>query len=1098
MQLKTVLTGGLALLWCGLAAIAAAPQGDKAPAAETPITAEVEEFFEKSVRPVLAEQCYACHGDKLQQSGFRADSRAAIMKGTDAGLPGMVPGDPDKSLLIQVIRFDGKVKMPPQGKMSDEAIAVLTEWVRMGAPWPGDAAPDAPKPQDLAREHWAFQPVQKPEPPRVRNEKWVQTPVDRFILSKLEEKGMRPAPQADRRTLIRRAYFVLLGLPPSPEEVETFANDPAPDAYAKLIDRLLDSPHYGERWARHWLDVARYADSKGYVFVEERRYPFAYTYRDWVTRAFNDDLPYDQFLVQQIAADQLELKEDRAALAAMGFLTLGRRFLNNVHDIVDDRIDVVFRGTQGLTVSCARCHDHKYDPISIRDYYSLYGVFRSSVEPQELPLLAEPERSESYLKFERELKKLQGEADAYLREQHQLVLQEAREKVAQAMLAASEMMGGRREARDLAQKHDLPAPLITRWKQFMDSTARNHHPIFAPWHAFLELPEEQFAEKAAEALNALRADSNRILEREVAAAFEGAPPASLQEAAERYAAVFAGAKSDELRHALDSIGGPLNIAVGDTEPFLKRDARDRLRSLRQKVDAFSADSPEAPPRAMILADASEPFNPRVFLRGNPNNPGDEVPRQFLSLLEGEPQPFEKGSGRLEMAQRIVAPDNPLTARVMVNRVWLQHFGNGIVTTPSDFGLRSDDPSHPELLDFLASYFVENGWSLKKLHRIILNSATFQQTSEVAPTLAQRYSRLDPENTLLWRANRRRLEFEAMRDSLLAVSGKLDTTVGGAAVDITKEPFPARRTLYGFIDRQNLPGLFRTFDFASPDTHTPQRFTTTVPQQALFMMNSPFVVEQARLLLERPEIAAEKVPFQRVRQLYRIVLGREPTRDEVNLAIRYVNQSSAASTRRTQEGPWQYGYGAVDPETGAVRSFTTMPHFTGAVWQGGGELPDPTLGWVSLTAEGGHPGNDLSHATIRRWVAPQEGTVRIGGKIEHPAAEGDGIRAVVYASRGGVLGSWVVHNGSAEASVDRLKVQAGDTIDFVADCRGDTAHDSFKWSPTVEMLKEGSGEQSVARQWSAKSEFRGPPPQPLDPWQRYAQVLLMSNEFMFID
>jgi hypothetical protein len=583
--------------------------------------------------------------------------------------------------------------------------------------------------------------------------------VDRFILAKLAEKGLRLAPPADKRTLLRRATFDLLGLPPTPAEVAAFEADTSPDAFARVVDRLLASPHYGERWSRHWLDIARYADSKGYVFQEERRYPFAYTYRDYVIRAFNEDLPYDQFICQQLAADQMNLGSDQRPLAAMGYLTLGRRFLNNQPDIIDDRIDVVTRGLMGLTVSCARCHDHKFDPISIKDYYALYGVFASSREPRELPLLGEPRKTEAYLAFDRELKTRQQKVTDFLTKKRQEVL---------------------------ARRTDVPQTVTL----------------------------------------------------------------------------------EELRRYLD------------------RAEREQLVALRRRVDEWQANSPAAAPRAMVLVDAAQPVTPHVFKRGNPNYPGPEVERRFLEVLAttDPPPPFHHGSGRLELAQAIASPDNPLTARVLVNRVWMHHFGAGLVRTPGDFGLRGEPPTHPELLDYLAATFVEQGWSIKKLHRLIMLSAVYQQSSSDDP----RGLESDIDNRLLWKMNRRRLEFEAMRDSLLAYAGSLDMTQGGPAVDLVKAPFSPRRSVYGFIDRQNLPGLFRTFDLASPDTCTVQRHTTTVPQQALFLMNSPFVIEQARRLAARPELLACPTPAQRLEQLYRILYGRSPQPDEQALALEFLH------------------------------------------------------------------------------------------------------------------------------------------------------------------------------------------------------------------
>ncbi|MHB1423834.1 MAG: PSD1 and planctomycete cytochrome C domain-containing protein [Gemmataceae bacterium] len=713
------------------------------------------EYFEKHIRPVLAERCQSCHGPKRQQGGLRLDSGAAMLKGSDNGAV-VVPGQPDKSLLVKAIRYDGDVQMPPKGKLADEAIVHLTEWVKMGAPWPEDAVKADASSQSVAevrRTHWAFQPVRKPNLPAVKKAAWVKTPIDAFVLAGLEAKGLMPTPAADRRTLIRRVTLDLHGLPPGPEEATAFESDRSPDAYARLVDRLLASPRYGERWGRHWLDVARYADSKGYLFEEERRFPFAYTYRDYVIRSLNEDLPYDRFVLQQLAADQLPLGEDKRSLAALGYLTLGRRFLNNIHDIIDDRIDVTMRGLQAMTVGCARCHDHKFDPIPQKDYYSLYGVFASSVEPKELPLIGQPEQTADLAAFEKELAKRKAEVEKY----------------------------------------------------------RTEH-------------------------------------------------------------------KDEL-------------AKGN------RKFRDGLRALQKKVDQWQVTAPAAPPRAMVLIDTPSPQTPQIFLRGNPNNRGPSVPRQFLEVVAGtNRQPFRQGSGRLELAKSIADRNNPLTARVLVNRVWLHHFGAGLVRTPSDFGLRGDPPTHPELLDWLAAAFMDSGWSIKKLHRLILLSNTYQQASRDDPGLL----RSDPENRLLARMNRRRLDFESMRDSLLAVAGRLDETIGGRAVELTTVPFSRRRSVYGFIDRQNLPGLFRTFDFASPDTSTPQRYTTTVPQQALFLMNSPFVLEQARHFLQRPDVAGQTKDEAKINRMYQLAYARAAEADEIALGLRFLaeTRTSAETTKGT--------------------------------------------------------------------------------------------------------------------------------------------------------------------------------------------------------
>ncbi len=499
---------------------------------------------------------------------------------------------------------------------------------------------------------------------------------------------------------------------------------------------------------------------------------------------------------------------------------------------------------------------------------------------------------------------------------------------------------------------------------------------------------------------------------------------------------------------------------------------------------------------MALVDNPNPTKPHVFIRGNPNNPGPEVPRQFVEVLAGpNRKPFEKGSGRLELAQAIASPDNPLTARVIVNRVWMYHFGAPLVRTPSDFGLRSEPPSHPELLDYLAWRFVGEGWSLKKLHRLIMLSSVYQQSSDQNARAAKE----DPANQLLWHMNRKRLDFESMRDTFLALAGSLDLAEGGRAVDLTTEPFTSRRTVYGFVERQNLPGLFRTFDFASPDTTSPQRFLTTVPQQALFLMNSPFIVQQAGKLIARPEVKRASTPEQRIQELHRLCFQRSPDAEEVALGKRFIDIQSELVKAAADIPVWQYGWGEFDTKAKRTKSFTNLPHFNSYSWQGSTNLPDAILGWVLLNSEGGHPGNDQQHAAIRRWTAPRDGTVTISGELYHPEGKGDGVRARVVSSATGVAGEWTAFHSKATTQVGKLHVKRGDFIDFITDCREGVSYDTFTWAPRIKF--EGAARPEDRAEWDAKADFAGPPkekPKSLDPWQKYAQILLLANETMFVD
>ena len=872
------------------------------------------EFFEKKVRPVLAEQCYSCHGAKKQSAGLRLDTAAGLKQGADDG-PVVVPGDPTKSRLVTSVSRAGDFPMPPKAPLSPDAVAALTEWVMMGAPFPADVAgPVAADP----RKHWAFQPVRDQALPAIRNPNAdIRNEIDRFVVAKLDEKGLALSPRADRRTLVRRAYYDLTGLPPTAAEVAAFEKDDSPVAFEAVIDKLLASPHYGERWGRYWLDVARYADTKGYVFQEDRNFAFAYAYRDYVVRTFNEDKPFDQFVIEQLAADKLPPGGDQRALAAMGYLTLGRRFLNDTHDIIDDRIDVVSRGLMGLTVSCARCHDHKFDPIPTKDYYSLYGVFASSVEPKELPLIGAAARTPVTEAFEAEIAKREAEYAAEVAKRHAAAVAKLRtaDAVADYLRAAFDAKG--KPADQLPaflRERDLNRLVFDKWKAYAAGQVAAGSPVFAPLAALHALPEAEFAAKATGVIAAARNDPKKPAHPLVVKALADAKPKTFKEAAVAVGKLLAAPPAGDAALAVLGAGGPTDLSVADFDKFMNRLDRDQLAAARRKIESFKASNPAAPPRAHVLNDAPTPFNSYVFLRGNAAAHGPTVPRQMLEITAGPARkPFAGGSGRLDLAKAIANPDNPLTARVFVNRVWLGHFGAGLVRTPSDFGVRSDPPTHPELLDWLAKRFVTDGWSVKRLHKLVMLSATYQQASAmrnaelgrrteipVGPTAALSgfpvlipHSEFriphsdDPDNRMLAHQNRRRLDFEAMRDSLLAASGKLDRTVGGRAVDLFKAPFPTRRSVYGVTDRTSFPGTLRAFDVASPDQHSPQRFQTTVPQQALFLLNSPFVAEQAKALAARPDVTASKHPGEKVVALYRAALGRDPTPGELALGRAFV-------------------------------------------------------------------------------------------------------------------------------------------------------------------------------------------------------------------
>jgi cytochrome c553 len=903
-------------------------------------------LFEAKIRPVLVQHCYKCHSAqaKRPKGGLLLDTREGMLKGGETG-PALAPGKPGESLLLKAIRYgDEDLKMPPAGKLPPAVIADFERWIALGAPDPrGGKAAVVTKGKTIdfaaARKHWAYQPIKRPPLPAVQHKDWPINPIDYFILARLEKEGLTPSPEADRRTLLRRLYFDLIGLPPTRAEVAAFEQDPSPDAYEKVVDRLLASPRYGERWARHWLDVARYADTKDGVLMygADRIRPYAYTYRDYVIKAFNEDLPFDRFLVEQLAADQIEPKVEPSHLAAMGFLTLGRMFDNNIHDVIDDRIDVVTRGLLGLTVACARCHDHKYDAISQKDYYALYGVFASSEEPLELPLIDKADRPD-YAAFEKQAEPKQKKLQQFRDQQYALLSEQARRRVGDYLMRVATKPPDLQETAIFflsLSPEDLRPQIVARWRRYLSRPERADDPVFGPWYELMKQPETDFAKEAADVLQRWQARPTGTSKGQfnplVRQALAGAKLQSRADVARVYGQLLVRVY-DESRRAgstgprtgdvsslsrlkgltppaqqlFDLVAGrdsPCYFPKSHTWLYMSRSEKDSYGSMRTALDRLAVQSPNATPRAMVLVDAPELYEPRVFVRGNPAQPGQPVPRRFLQLLAGdEPPPFKHGSGRLDLARAIVAPDNPLTSRVLVNRVWMYHLGEPLVSTPSDFGTRSTPPTHPELLDWLAWTFQHQGWSLKKLHRLIVLSRTYRQASFDRPACR----RADPENRLLWRAHRQRLDFEAMRDTMLALAGRLDVRLGGQPVDLVANPLSRRRTVYGLVDRQSLPAMYRAFDFAQPDQSVERRTMTTVPQQALFGLNSAFMIEQAKALAARPEVTSAKTPPERITALYRIVLTRDPGPSEVQAALRFLAEIEAARQRpgHSQLDPWQ--------------------------------------------------------------------------------------------------------------------------------------------------------------------------------------------------
>jgi hypothetical protein len=609
--------------------------------------------------------------------------------------------------------------------------------------------------------------------------------------------------------------------------------------------------------------------------------------------------------MEQLAADRL-VGEDKRPLRAMGYLTVGGRFMNNTHDIIDDRIDVVTRGLMGLTVGCARCHDHKFDPIPTRDYYSLYGVFASSDEPTVQPLYEPPPKTEVYEKFAKGMVERETKLRDFVKRKRDELAAGQRKRAAEYLLAAHAIKDrpGQEDFMLLADGNDINPKMIVRWQAFLNQLRRSKNAVFVPWHRFADIPEAEFAKRA----EATAADP-------VVAEMFNTPPKSMTDVANRYAMLLSAAQArmdasfltggvgnldidPDIAAILRDPSYPPNVRIGDygdLDLLPDRPAQGELQKFRKDVETWRSTDAGAPPRAMVLHDAAEPMTPRIFNRGNPYNLGAAVPRQFIECIAPERKPFAEGSGRLELAKAIVDPKNPLTARVFVNRVWQHLFGRGIVTTPGDFGLRGDPPSHPELLDHLASTFVADGWSVKRLIKRVVLSSTYRQTSEYSVVSSQ-YS-VDPDNSLFWRANRRRIGFEPMRDSLLVAAGKLNRKVGGPSVQNFLANNATRRTMYAHFDRLNVPGVYRTFDYPSPDATSAKRDQTTVPPQALFLMNHPFVAECAKNVTLRPDVAAIADQNKRLDRVFAILYGRQPTDRERSLANEILGSEPAKNWPR---------------------------------------------------------------------------------------------------------------------------------------------------------------------------------------------------------
>jgi hypothetical protein len=1018
--------------------------GTVAPARAAEPSPEGVEFFEKKIRPLLTDNCFRCHSrDAKQKAHLRLDSRTAMMKGGDNG-SALKPGDPEGSLIVKAVRYTGTIKMPKNSKMSDEAIADLTAWVKMGAPWPGgdekDTTSNAPKEFDLKEraKHWAFQPLKPGEPPAVKDTNWPRNTIDCYILAKLEANKLTPAAPADKRTLLRRVTFDLTGLPPTPAEIDTFLADDSPEAYEKVVNRLLDSPRYGERWARHWLDLVRYAETYGHEFDFEM--PEAYEYRDYVIRAFNNDLPYDQFVTEHIAGDLLPAPRRHPkdhfneSILGTGFWYLGEAahspvdVRQNQADHLDNQIDVFGKTFLGLTIACARCHDHKFDAIGTKDYYALAGYLESSryqrafiddpqptreivkrlrdVKTEAQPLaiavsahtllshldalpdaakadpllkpyveLANADEKQFKVKRKELADRLKGERDravafdskaihfddfakqAYadwfvtgqafgdapsksgdviLRLDDRLPVQHVfRSGVPHGGLVSGKLQGALRSRTFRIEKdhvlyhlagHDVSVNLIIDGYQLIRDPiyggltftvnqrdrfgwAVQNLSMWKGHNAYIEFLDDGDGWVALDQIlfadSASPADApNRVLSRliedlalDTPVKFKEKLQSLLREVVEQWRS-DALAMNNDLAERIEILNALLNSTwPGGMNTSPKE--LERLKDLQKRHVEIEA-TISKPRRAMAMADGSG-INEHVFIRGSHKSLGPDSPRQLLEAIGGPNQAAPpRGSGRLELAKRMIDDANSQLSRVMVNRLWQHHFGEGIVASSDNFGVLGQMPTNQELLDYLATEFVRQGWSIKKMDRLMVLSNTYRMASRSDTKTDE----ADPQNKLLHRMPVRRLEAECIRDSILAVSGRLDDKMFGPSVPPHLTPFmqgrgrPAgsgpldgdgRRSIYLGVRRNFLNPMFLAFDYPIPFTTIGHRTVSNVPAQALTMMNNPFIVEEAQRWAKRVLAEQDLTAAQRVEKMYVSAFARPPSEKELNEALMFLEE-----------------------------------------------------------------------------------------------------------------------------------------------------------------------------------------------------------------
>ena len=951
-----------------------------------PAMGDDELTFEKDIRPIFRAHCYDCHGATEDVKG-KLDLRLVrfLQKGGESGAA-IVPGKPGESYLLDRLRSG---EMPPgENNVRAREFSIIENWIA------GGAKTSRPEPESIPpglgitfeeRSFWSFQPIKRPEVPdlsHVRDELRIRTPIDALVMAKVgnseaAKNGVPFSPDADRRTLIKRAYFDLIGLPPTPDEMRKRLANNSAAWYGDLLDELLKSPHYGERWGRHWLDVAGYADSEGYTTSDSVR-PWAWKYRDWVIRSLNEDKPFDQFLTEQLAGDELagpregDLEPEQIELlTATGFLRMpadgtdsGANNAAGRNQVMTDTLKIIGTSLLGLSVQCAQCHDHRYDPIPQTDYYALRAVFEPALDwkawkrPRErqVSLYTAADRKKA-AEFEAEAKKIGEER-------------------------------GKKQAEFM--------------KQALEKELMKY--------------EEPLRTKLRDAYNT--------------------PD---------------GKRTDEQKTLLKK-NPSVNINPGLLHLYLPKAAEEL-----KKLDKQMADIRAKKPVEEFLRGLTEPANhapeTKLFHRGDHEQPKQTVLPASLTLAapEGQRREFALNAAdlpttgrRLAFARWLTSGEHPIFARVIVNRVWMHHFGKGLVETPSDFGKLGTKPANPELLDWLADEFVRRRWSLKELHRLIMSSTVWRQSGARIP------NSYPVPDALLLRKPLVRLEAEAIRDRMLAASGKLNRKLFGKPVGI-KEDFTGqiivdgsqtRRSLYVQVRRSQPVAMMQAFDAPVMETNCEARPNSTVATQSLLLLNGEFMLEQAGHFAER--------------------VAKEPAKLNAEQLARLVAVPPAA------DPAWICGWGAYDAEKNRTGSFTKFGHWTGDTWQVGGKIPDPNLGHVFLNATGGHP--DIpGRATIRRWTAPRDGVVSIAGNLSHPSPDGNGVEGLVVSSRTGKFGCWVAEHNGVETKTDGLEVKAGDTLDFVTNSRGNHTSDSYAWTVMITLKSEGQADLVT----SSKDDFQGP-------------------------